>query len=236
MTDSCFLDFKQSFRSPGVSTCRDSKRDRNERKVFANRPILLLTMFAVMLTIAVAQAVNAASISVSAQRRGDTVDIQASALLEADAATAWRVLTDYDHYTEFIPDLRVSRVLARRGSTVTVEQSGDATLWLFSLPLNITFEVTELPPNRLQSRAIAGSLRALSSSYRVTPAQFGVRLDYSGHIAAGYELFGHIEQRVVRRNVARQFQALADEIERRSAAAAGHHSEVLTKENSGKAK
>jgi ribosome-associated toxin RatA of RatAB toxin-antitoxin module len=214
----------------------DSKRDLSEGRVSAHRPILLLTVFAVTLTIAVAQAVNAASISVSAQRRGDTVEIQASALLEADAATAWRVLTDYDHYTEFIPDLRVSRVVARHGSTVTVEQSGDATLWFFRVPLNITFEVTELPPNRLQSRAVAGSLRALASSYVLTPADTGVRLDYSGHIASGYELFGVIEQRVVRRNVARQFQALANEIERRSAAAVGHHSEVVPRENSGSAR
>ncbi len=81
-------------------------------------------------------------------------------MLDADVATAWRVLTDYDRYVEFIPDLRVSRVVARRGSTVTVEQSGDA-VWLFTWPLEITFEIDESPPSRLQSRAVAGSLRVL---------------------------------------------------------------------------
>ena len=67
--------------------------------------------------------------------------IRASVVLNADAATAWRVLTDYDRYTEFIPNLRVSRVVARQGTTVTVEQSGDAALWLFKMPLDITFEI-----------------------------------------------------------------------------------------------
>jgi hypothetical protein len=38
---------------------------------------------------------------------------------------------------------------------------------------------------------------------------------------AGFELFGHFEQMAVEQNVARQFQALADEIERRSAAIRG---------------
>jgi carbon monoxide dehydrogenase subunit G len=142
-------------------------------------------------------------------------------VLNADVATAWRVLTDYDRYAEFIPDLRVSRVVARRGSTVTVEQSGDAA-WLFRFPLEVTYEISEVPPSRLQSRAVAGSLRSLVSSYTLTPANPGTRLDYIGHVEPGFALFGQIEQTVVERNVARQFQALTDEIERQGAHAPSH--------------
>jgi ribosome-associated toxin RatA of RatAB toxin-antitoxin module len=183
---------------------------------YRGRAVVLAMVFAVALSMTSEQ-VAAASISITAQRTGDTIDIKASALLKADTATAWRVLTDYDRYPEFIPDLRVSRVIARRGAIVTVEQSGDATLWMFRIPVDITYEITESPPNRLHSHAIAGSLRALESSYVLTPTELGARLDYSGHIASGYQLLGRIEQIAVRRNVARQFQALADEIERRSA-------------------
>jgi carbon monoxide dehydrogenase subunit G len=158
----------------------------------------------------------AATVSVESERDGDAVNIRARAVVDADVATAWRVLTDYDRYVEFIPDLRLSRVVARRGSTVTVEQSGDA-VWLFNWPLDITFEIDESPPSRLKSRAVAGSLRVLVSSYALTSVSSGTRLDYSGHIEAGFALFGQVEQRAVERNVARQFQALADEIERQGA-------------------
>jgi len=68
---------------------------------------------------------------------------------------------------------------------------------------------------------VAGSLRALQSTYALAPEPSGVRLDYVGRVAPGFELFGPIEEAVVRQNVARQFQALADEIERRSAGASG---------------
>jgi hypothetical protein len=51
----------------------------------------------------------------------------------------------------------------------------------------------------------------------LTPANPGTRLDYSGHVEPGFALFGQIEQTAVERNVARQFQALADEIERQGA-------------------
>jgi Polyketide cyclase / dehydrase and lipid transport len=181
--------------------------------------IWLTPVFALAIVIVAAPPAAAATITVDAERRGETIEIRATAELKADSATAWRVLTDYDRYPEFIPDLRASRVVARRGATVTVEQTGDATLWLLRFPLDITFEITEFPPNRLQSRGVAGSLRAISSSYWLTPASAGVRLDYAGHVAPGFELFGPLEQIAVQQSVARQFQALADEIERRSAAA-----------------
>jgi hypothetical protein len=35
------------------------------------------------------------------------------------------VLTDCDRYVEFIPDLNVSRVVARNGATINVEQSAE---------------------------------------------------------------------------------------------------------------
>ena len=165
-----------------------------------------------------AQAPAAATIYVTAERHGESIEIHAGALLKAETATAWRVLTDYGRYAEFIPDLRVSRVVARHGATITVDQSGDARLWLLRMPLDMTFEITESPPYGVRSRAVAGSLRALDSSYVLTPASPGVYLDYTGRVAPGFELFGRIEQYAVEQNIARQFQALADEIERSGAA------------------
>ena len=179
----------------------------------------LVAAFMFALAVLVPRPVASATITINAERDGDSIDIRASAVLNADAATAWQVLTDYGRYPDFVPDLRLSRVVARHGATVTVEQSGDAELWLFRMPLDITFEINEHPPYRLQSRAVAGSLRALSSSYVLTPAAEAVRLDYVGRAAPGYALFGRIEQAVIEHNVARQFQALANEIERQSAIA-----------------
>jgi hypothetical protein len=163
-----------------------------------------------------AQSAAPAAIDVTAERLDDGIRIHAHALLRADVAGAWRVLTDYDRYAEFIPDLKVSRVVARNGATVTVEQSGDARVWLLRKRLDITYEITESPPDGIRSRAVAGSLRALRSRYVLTPASGGVELDYLGDVAPGFLLFGPIEQYAVERNIARQFQALADEIERRS--------------------
>jgi ribosome-associated toxin RatA of RatAB toxin-antitoxin module len=176
----------------------------------------LIALFALTLSAASAQQAVAATINFDAERLGGAIEIKASAVLKADAATAWRVLTDYGRYADFIPDLQASRVLARRGAIVTVEESGDATLGLLRMSLDVTFEITELAPNSLRSRAVAGSLRSLESSYELTLVPTGVRLDYRGRVEPGFELLGPIEQLATERNIARQFRALADEIERRS--------------------
>jgi Polyketide cyclase / dehydrase and lipid transport len=182
--------------------------------VFTIVAAVLLALTNMMASIA-----TAATITVMAQRRGDTIDLAARAELAADRETAWRILTDYERYTEFIPNLRLSRIVAVQGPTITVEQSGDAQFWLLHVPLDVTYEVTEIPPNIIQSRAIRGSVRAFTSTYVLTAHEHGVTLDYTGSVAPGYELLGRIEEIAVRRTVEKQFRALAVEIERRARAA-----------------
>jgi hypothetical protein len=175
-----------------------------------------LLRVALGLTLAAAQPA-AATVTVNVERDADSIGVGAIAVMRADADTAWRVLTDYDRYVEFIPELRLRRVVARRGATVTVEQSGFAAMWMLRIPVHITFEINEIPPHRLHSRAVAGSLPTLTSCYALTPFALGIRLDYVGRLASNFGFLGSIERTAVEQNIARQFQALADEIERKSA-------------------
>jgi len=185
------------------------------------------TASALILALASAQPAVAGAVGVEAARDGDAIEIGASALLNADMGTAWRVLTDYEHYTDFVPDLRVSRIVTCRGDAVTVEQSGAAALWLFKLPLDITFEIQEKPPHLLLSRAVAGSLRGLTSRYALRPVRYGMQLDYLGRVVPGFEFLGRFEQTVVEQNVGRQFQTLVDEIERQGATVSVHAADTM---------
>jgi hypothetical protein len=186
-----------------------------ERRVVAKRLVLaFLSLVAAIFSVPA----GAATVAMDSQRDGAVIVIHASATLDADVATAWHVLTDYERYTEFIPDLRVSRVVSRHGDVVTVEQSGDAELWLLRFPMNITFEIVEHPTDTLRSRALAGSLHSLSSTYTLTPEPTGTRLDYVGRVEPGFELLGELERTAVDQSGRRHFQALADEIERQAAA------------------
>ena len=122
---------------------------RNVPPSIMNAPTRLAKLaFAFTLAlVSAAQPAVAAVIAFDAIRHGERIDIHARAALNADVRTAWRVLTDYNRYPEYMPDLQ-----------------------------------------------------------------------YAGYVTPRFSLFGHFEKVVVERNAAREFQALADEIERQFAA------------------
>jgi len=168
------------------------------------------------LFLALQAVVNAADVrdSVRAWRDDDAVIVQAQADLDASLQIAWRVLTDYEHYADFIPDLKSSRVLARVGNTAIVEQKGEAGFFLYHFPLEVTLSVTEGPGTAVTSRAISGTFREMIGSYVLTPTSAGVRLVYTGRLVPTFRLPPLIGVAAVRAAVERQFMALAREIRR----------------------
>ena len=113
----------------------------------------MITVVALALSVVATPSAGAATITVDAERRGDAIDIHATAVLNADTTTAWQVLTDYNRYTEFIPHLRSSRIVSRHGAIVTVEQSGDAALATANTHRDHLRKSLESPPDKLRSRA-----------------------------------------------------------------------------------
>jgi len=184
------------------------------------RTPLLGLVSAVALASGAARAEFASPVDVRVDRIGGTLVISATARLSADRATAWSVLTDYAHYREFIPGVRTSRVVARRGRTVLVEQSDELSLWLLHVPIRVTYEIDEYPPLRVTSRALAPTFPPLESTFRLDGSGADIRLHYEGHIGAGLPMIDRVEQRAFEDAALRGFEALATEIERRSAAAA----------------
>ena len=110
---------------------------------------------AVALLVAASSA-NAQQVSVEAHREGEAVLVEARAHLKADSRLAWEVLTGYDQYARFVPDLKSSEILARAGNTAIVEQRGVAGfLFPFDFPLEVRLAVTEQPYGLISAQAIS---------------------------------------------------------------------------------
>ncbi|HYL17239.1 MAG TPA: SRPBCC family protein [Burkholderiales bacterium] len=159
----------------------------------------------------------AADFKVEARRDGDAVMVEARARVRADVETAWDVLTDYDRYAEFIPDLKSSEILARVGDTAIVHQKGEAGFFLFHFPVEVTLSVTERPPTGISSRAISGTFKEMTGAYTLAQDDGGVRLTYSGRLVPEFRLPPLIGTAAVKVAVERQFGALVKEIQRRAA-------------------
>jgi len=152
--------------------------------------------------------------SVRAWREDDVVMVRAEALVEAPLQTAWRVLTDYAQYPQFIPDLKSSRVLARSGNTAILEQKGEAGFFFYHFPLEVTFSITEVPDTSVRSQAISGTFKEMTGTYVLSEQANGVRLVYDGRLVPAFRLPPLIGMAALRAAVERQFVALAREIRR----------------------
>ena len=179
---------------------------------------------ALFLTLALAPGLvraSAEAIETRIERQGEYITVNASALMQVDARIAWEVLSDYDNLAQFIPDMKSSRVVSRDGGRVRVEQKGEFGFFFYRQPVDVTLEVLEQPPHRIDARRIAGNIRELETRYELGTSDAGVRFGYSGRFIPAFSLPPLIGMPIVRRIVERRFRALVEEIVRRDALARG---------------
>jgi len=182
-------------------------------------------LFFALFTLAVApglvRAASAGPIETRIERQGEYITVKASALMQVDARIAWEVLSDYDNLARFIPDMKSSRVVSREGNRVLVEQKGEFGFFFYRQPVDVTLEVLEQPPRRIDARRVAGNIRELETRYELGTSAAGVRFDYSGRFIPEFSVPPLFGMPIVRRIVERRFRAMVEEIVRRDALARG---------------
>ena len=161
----------------------------------------------------------AEDVVIEAERRGESIEVRAHALIAAPPALIWEVLTDYERLPGFIPGISKSVVRERQGSQLVLEQTGEARFLVFSFPIEVRYEVIESPPDWVSSRAVAGNLRRMNGRYDLqpSPAHGNIVLRYHGEIEPNFALPPIVGVVALRSMVEQQFSAMVAEIERRAA-------------------
>jgi ribosome-associated toxin RatA of RatAB toxin-antitoxin module len=156
-------------------------------------------------------------LTVQAKRSGSAVAVEARATLRAPADLIWKTLTDYDHLSEFIPGMRESKMVDRRGGAAIVEQHGEAKFLVFSYGIDVVVESAEYPPDRIEIHVVSGNLRRLDGAYRLSAGdEEGTwLLRWSGLIEPTLPVPSFLAVDLMRRNVEAQFSGMVAEIERR---------------------
>jgi len=167
---------------------------------------------------ACASARSAADISVNASSQEDgAVQVTARAVVRAPIELIWQTLTDYDHLAEFVPGIDSSRVVARQGEELIVEQKGAAHWWFFSYAIRVTVAATERPYEGIDVRLLQGNLRRLDGGYRIEPQPDGsTELTWQGLIEPDTPLPSFLRTALLRRSISEQLAGMVREIERRA--------------------
>lgn len=97
-------------------------------------------------------------VKVQVHQEGQQIVVDLLMHTPANQRLAWAVLTDFAHMTEFVPNLRSSSVPESRGNWLKVRQLGVARHGFLSFDFDSLREIELTPYERINSRAVGGSL------------------------------------------------------------------------------
>jgi hypothetical protein len=147
--------------------------------------------------------------------------VDAAARIRAEYSVIWRTLTDYDRLAGFIPGIRESTVIERRGCVAIVRQRGYAAFMFLTVPLDVVVESLEQPPFTIAIRALQGNLRRLDGGYHLhelSERRDEYILGWSGLIEPAVPMPLAFVVPFLRAHIEDQFAGMVREIGRRQAA------------------
>jgi ribosome-associated toxin RatA of RatAB toxin-antitoxin module len=158
------------------------------------------------------------SVAFNVARQGPAITVLASATVQADRAVVWRTLVDYTRLPDFIPDMRVSELLQRRGDDVLLRQVGRAGFGPFTRGFTLTLMVHEVPMREISAHAIDGDFQRFESSYQISGSDGSAttRIDFSASMEPKGGIPPLVGMPLIRELMHRQFDALLAEMNRRA--------------------
>src|SRR5471030_450661 len=129
-------------------------------------------------------------------------EVDSVGTVNASPATVWRILTDYEHMNEFVPDLNSCRVLSRNGNEVIIEQLGTARFLFMSKSIHLIVRATEQPMTSIDIALVSGDMKHYESHWELIPVPEtgGTRVVYSGRLVPNFYVPGILGAKIIRRH------------------------------------
>jgi hypothetical protein len=136
--------------------------------------------------------------------------------VEAPQPVVVGTLRDYDHLSEFVPTVVLSRRITYQGQPA-IEQIGRARFLLFSFRARtILREWNDPASGRLMLDAVAGDFSTYESTWTFHPAPAGTRVVLSSQVVMKRWVPQWLARRELKKNVRVSLEALIAEMERRA--------------------
>jgi hypothetical protein len=134
------------------------------------------------------------------------------------ANIAWDVLTDFDHAAAWVPNVRESKVVAREGNTLNVEQHGAAKFGLATFNYSSMRQIQLDPQRTVHSLQLKpdSNVRRFESLMTLTPDSNGTQLSYHLEMAAAGLATLALSKDALEKSLREQFTSIIAEMVRRT--------------------
>jgi ribosome-associated toxin RatA of RatAB toxin-antitoxin module len=93
----------------------------------------------------------------------------AKIVVNSSADTTWKVLTDYNNFYQFLPNVISSKVLKTQGNQKIFEQIYQVQALIFKQQTRVRIASTETYPKQIDFKLVDGDLKALQGSWKIQP-------------------------------------------------------------------
>lgn len=100
---------------------------------------------------------------------GENGKYTARMLIRGTVDQVWSVLTDYNHYANFMPNMTHSQVLETNGNQYLVEQVDRYRVLLFTSTARTRISITETPQEQYSFQMVEGKLQKLQGRWSLQP-------------------------------------------------------------------
>lgn len=134
----------------------------------------------------------------------------------ADRATAWKVLTDYTRFPEFVPGITSNQVMDVRNGTKTIAQRGQVLAGQVRMPYEGIMQVTEHRQEGMDIRFLTGPFKDVGGSWRMGAGR-PLKLSYTMRMDLSRTPFPPpLAPTIAQQQVSTWVDAFGREIERRA--------------------
>lgn len=142
--------------------------------------------------------------------------LEGSFTVDASPETAWEVLSDYDNLTAFVPAMRTSKIRAREGGLLLLEQESIGRAFLFRHTVRVLLELREQRPGRISFKDTARKcFKSYEGEWRLEPEGKGTLVRYRVDVEEGPELPFYVPKGAVKSAARELLNAVAAEMLRR---------------------
>lgn len=100
---------------------------------------------------------------------GDNGQYICRVLVTAPVATVWKILTDYNNFENYFPNVASSQILEVKGNRKIFEQVYLIQALIFSKRSRVRIASTETYPRQIDFNLVEGDVKALKGTWRLEP-------------------------------------------------------------------